>query len=102
MNGKPETHPSNHVEWANGFKSNMPDWPTARRCAHSDQMLAALKKARKVLLANDPSCATATDEFSTVLRHVMEVIDLADGLDVVKQAFTMPPPPGFPKPPGVK
>jgi hypothetical protein len=110
MNGEPKTSPSNHVEWANGFKSNMPDWPTARRCAHSYLMLQALKQARTALLALDIVGSQdwhhhgriKYNEFSDALNYVQDAIALANGMDAVKQAFTMPPPPGFPKPPGFK
>lgn len=125
MNGKPETQPSNHVEWANGFKSNMPDWPTARRCAHSEMMLRALKSARTLLHAMDVRIDGQRQEvedkiFDLTFENICIAIDLADGLDGIVKAMSeiphvpipfheenpylkpMPPPPGFPKPPGVK
>jgi hypothetical protein len=104
MKGIAKTTPSNHVEWANGFKSNMPDWPTARRCALSDRLLYALRDCRTVLLSvQRPGCFNDQydeQKLSSTLDYVMDVINEADGLESLKEIFEPIKP--FPKPPGVK
>lgn len=153
MKGEAKSLPSNHVEWVNGFKSNMPDWQTARHCAIADEMLGALKSCRTLLLAIGRPGAfnDSYDEelFENALKRAMSVIERADGfhgileneaaltmtasfpvpsaqtvkisdglpLERLKHHVTgaiergektaiksipMPPPPGFPKPPGVE
>lgn len=87
MKGIAKSTPTSHVEWANGFKSNMPDWPTARVCGVSSQMLYALKDCRTVLLAiqRPGAFSDAYDEqkISSTLQNAMKVIDQADGMDTV-------------------
>lgn len=110
MKGTAKTTPQNHVEWINGFRSNMPDWQTARRCAHSDRLLFALKEARSVIFAFERG---EIDEARTasVMNTVHEAIAFAEGMEellaiakepnpilndlVFKKSF--PPPPGFKK-----
>lgn len=125
MNGKPRSEPNNHVEWANKFKSNMPDWPTARRCAVTDDMLFMLKECRTVMLAVDSRPGEKWPEymdksrFDAILDRVQQVITLAefgppdqtlgqpDGMTdtrnesvaMVKTKMMLPP---LPPPPGAK
>lgn len=112
MKGVPRNLPSNHVEWDNGFKSNMPDWKTAKESAAASDMLFALKEARTALLAVDVREVDAKGtnwnnfieygRFERILECVQKTIDKAEGMEGVVKSFGMPPPPGFPKPPGVK
>lgn len=99
MKGKAHSQPSNHVEWANGFKSNMPDWPTARHCALVDRLLYAAKEARSVLLTIERPDAFVGDydrvKYSSTIVNLMQVIAEADGLESLTEALKP-----FPKPPG--
>lgn len=73
MNGKARSEPNNHVEWANKFKSNMPDWPTARKCAVVD------------IIQDQPGIAQwrvsehiDQSRFNAILDRVQKVITLAE------------------------
>lgn len=102
MKGIAKNQPSNHVEWANGFKSNMPDWITARHCALVDRLLWWIKEARTVLLTIERPGAFVGDydreKYQTVIVGVMDVIAEADGLETLRAALVSKP---FPKPPGM-
>lgn len=88
MKGKPVSTPTNHVEWPNGFKSNMPNWIVARECAAAHEMLHALKEARKILLLCDQkgiiaSLAYSESEQSRIYKLVDLAIDVATGMDTI-------------------
>lgn len=108
MKGKAYSIPTNHVVWVNGFKSNMPDWPTARRCAISDKLLWFAREARIVMMSiQRPGSFTDPydqDKFARTLDGLIEVVAIAEGLsaetDHVEGPRSIPVPPGFPKPPG--
>lgn len=109
MKGKAQTQPNNHVEWANGFKSNMPDWKTARECAVSGDMLYMLKEARTFFFAVERGDYATYDPIrkDSLIESIQRTIEQADGLEqaIAEIARTTPPfpqPSGFPKPPGVK
>lgn len=125
MKGKPISTPSNHVQWVNGFKSNMPDWITARECAYADEMLYALKRARILLMLDDRQISNAysMEEQRSIQECVCNAIDQATGMDTIgrddqyieertviskasiKERAAMPDfpsIPGFPPIPGVK
>jgi hypothetical protein len=140
VKGKALSVPRNAVRWANGFESNMPDWPTARRVAVSDRLLYLCREARTLFLKHEALFA-GDARFASVLESIQEVVAYADigisegDIDVLKgpnplmpppsiptavqinvtdfsartkaimdaeRRSAMPPPPGFPKPPGVK
>lgn len=123
MKGKAESIPNNHVVWANGFKSNMPDWKTARECAAASSLLWWAREARSVLFAiqRPGSFADKYDDekLGTALLGLMTAINVAEGLDkpsgfsdlmmvngkpveITETKTAFPIPPGFPKPPGIK
>lgn len=94
MKGRARSLPGNHVEWDNGYKSNMPDWTTARHCALSSIMLYTLKQARTAMLTVDGPLSL---EWDRVLDRLQDVIAEADGL--IEQPACLPP---LPPPPGFK
>lgn len=120
MRGKPVSTPRNAVEWPNGFVSNMPDWITARECANANEMLFALKEARKILLLCDKEEIIASHAYSqaeqkAIYRTVDRAIDKATGMDcfdeiaskpslsqVILRQPGMPLPPPMPLPPKLK
>lgn len=125
MKGTPKTSPNNHVEWDNGFKSNMPDWTTARHAAHADDLLFWLKQARTVLLTiQRPGAFVDTydqEKCGRTIDGIAEVLSKADGMSAIVESFKdmlplrptiseietasnpiLQPFPAFPKPPGVK
>lgn len=102
MKGKAYTQPQNLVLWENGYRSNMPDWPTARECAASSEMLFALKRARSMLLEVDRQ--VDHPELDSVIKTVADAIGRATGLDAeveklaaptIYGTFKIPMPPGF-------
>ena len=107
MKGTPKSTPSNHVEWINGFKSNMPDWKTARECAIADEMLAVLKDCRTILFTfQRPMAVVFTDpydqaKFERTIERAIEVINKAEGTTEIINTIGNFPPPSFPKPPGM-
>ncbi len=97
MKGTPRSQPSNHVEWVNGFKSNMPDWITARECAHSHEAIRCLKEARTLLFqmsADAFSDQYYRDKLDAVLRDTQLVLEHCDGLTVVAATISGMPMPG--------
>lgn len=100
MKGKPVSDNGNAVVWANGFRSNMPDWPTARACAVSSEMLYVLKRCRALLLNPE----TYKGELDIITKLVHDVCAQGDGTVAIKEALTLngvelichiPKPPGF-------
>ena len=119
MKGKPGSLPLNHVQWINGFKSNMPDWPTARKCAVVDELLVLAIKSRSLLFLLATSVVFTDPQIdhkiSSILKDLQESIYLAEfgppsreiqslgpSFDNDLEKLTgMAPLKPFPKPPGV-
>lgn len=82
MKGKPGSLPLNHVAWINGFKSNMPDWPTARKCAVVDELLVLAIQCRSLLFLLQTSVVFTDPEIdakmSSILKDLQESIYLAE------------------------
>lgn len=107
MKGKAESQPTNHVVWANGFKSNMPDWPTARRVSVSDRLLYLCQECRTLFFEVE---RTAIDtqvfqimkdpRWNVLFESLQEVIGYASTGIEIEERKPMPVPPNFPKPPG--
>lgn len=123
MKGKALNIPNNHVQWANGFKSNMPDWPTARVCANASRMAYLMREVRTVMLSMEAPDARffETARWKNLINSVQECCDWNDlGIDgdavskereghpvnILPPQPPVPPFPGLPppppKPPGVK
>ncbi len=125
MKGKAESLPTNHVKWINGFKSNMPDWPTARQCAVADRMTYLLRETRSLFFAIERGDGEAFAQmksdprWSQLFNSIQELVDFADlGVEPPVHnhqytAYQVTPPvltttdypiaekKSFPKPPGV-
>ena len=117
MKGKATTeHNYTEVEWQNGFRSRMPDWPTARECGASYDMLGALLNCRTLLFnlntpgnffkVGDRECVAIDHaKLDTVFEAVQLAIEKATGMEStpttvapVQSIFLskpFPPPPGF-------
>lgn len=92
MKGSAKTLPTNHVLWQNGFKSNMPDWRIARKCAIADRMHYVLGRVRSLMLKLETAAldrtypdATVQDilkdpSWKTVFDSVYECVDIGDGM----------------------
>lgn len=128
MKAKAFSVPGNYVQWANGFKSNMPDWPTARVVALVDEMLLVMKECRTVMLSMSTPANSVVERiiksesvremwaprWDDALSRLQTVIGQADGLEAVVESFKEPlhghiapdtepiQKPSFPKLPGVK
>ena len=97
MKGKALSQPTNHVEWANGFKSNMPDWITARHAAIGPDAVYYLKECRTLLFSVERGDLDIKDRLHTLLEGLQELIARADGLpELTAPAFPIPS--GFPMP----
>lgn len=98
MKGTAQSLPTNHVVWANGFKSNMPDWPTARRCAVSDRMAYLLREMRSLFFEIERQNIEIVKDprWSVLLSSCQDVLGFVDlGIDVESRG-TFPKPPGLP------
>lgn len=107
MKGSAKSEPRNHVKWANGFESNMPDFQTARKCAAVDELLIWAKEARTVLFSierpesfNDPydreKCARTLTNLDLAIANAE--YGPANPLNQNQAGI---PVKAFPKPPGI-
>jgi hypothetical protein len=91
MKGKAHSIPTNHVQWVNGFKSNMPDWPSARKCAIADKMHYTLSRVRSMMFALERaekeqdcnvviSMMLADPSWKSVFDSVYECVDICEGM----------------------
>jgi hypothetical protein len=109
MKGKAYTQPQNCVVWENGYRSNMPDWITARECAVAHELLRAAQEARTCMLAMSTPDTNVVERiikaesvkelwgprWDRCIDQLFNAIGNATGLDPAPVSIPMPP--GFAK-----